>query len=136
MTDGTPTTDAVHELGERELDLLQALWRLGRPATVTEVHGELLAAGHEVAYTTVQTMLNRLVDKSRLTRDTTGRAHHYAPLLAREQAAGAAVERVLERFFGGSAEALASHLVESRLGREEAERIRRLLDAQRGEDPP
>jgi predicted transcriptional regulator len=126
----------MHELGERELDLLQALWRLGRPATVNEVHGELLSAGHEVAYTTVQTMLNRLVDKGRLTRDTSGRAHRYAPLLAREEAAGAAVARVLARFFGGSAEALASHLVESRLGREEAERIRRLLEAHRGEEPP
>lgn len=113
-------------LGERELDIMNVLWE-AREATVGEVHDALTASGLEVAYNTVQTMLNRLAVKGLVSRERSGRAFVYRPRLRRPAAAGRAVRSVIERFFGGSAEALAKHLVEGDLDAKELERMRRLI---------
>ena len=114
-------------LGDRELDLMNALWERGE-ATVAEVREDLAASGVEIAYTTVQTLLNRLTDKRIVARVRSGRAFVYRPLLHRPTAAGGAVSSLLDRFFGGSAAALARHLVEHDLDPDEIERLQRLLD--------
>jgi predicted transcriptional regulator len=118
------------QLGERELDILQTLWRL-RSATVTEVQMALREAGHEVAYTTVQTMPNRLEAKGYVVRDNTDRAHQYRPRLKEVTTVGGAVERLVNRFFGGSTEELAAHLVEKNLDADQLERLQMLIDQQR-----
>lgn len=124
----------MERLGERELDILQELWRRGT-ATVGEVHQGLIAreGEGELAYNTVQTMLNRLEAKGLVERITGDRAHRYRPLLKEDEAAGGAIQRLARRFFGGSAEALAVQLVENELGGEELERLRRLIDRLRQE---
>lgn len=118
------------ELGDRELDIMQVLWGLGK-ATVTEVHAALVERGDEVAYTTVQTMLNRLEAKRVVARDHSERAHKYRPLIKETAVVGGAIQRLTSRFFKGSAEALATRLVENDLGHEELERIQALIDAHR-----
>jgi predicted transcriptional regulator len=118
------------KLGERELDIMRALWRLGR-GTVSEVQEALGAEGHEVAYTTVQTMLNRLEAKGQVARDTAGKAHRYRPRLKEPAAAGSAVRALVDRFFGGSAEALATHLVERDLDGDTLDRLQAAIDEQR-----
>ncbi len=125
---------ANHKLGERELDLLQALWKLG-PATVAEVHQELLKGGHDIAYTTAQTMLNRLEAKGRVARDASDRAHRYRPLLKEPAAVTVAIKRLADRFFSGSVEELATHLVEKNLTPKQLERIRAMMDEHRKEPP-
>ena len=126
------TTDhAAEPLGERETDLLQTLWALGRPATVTEVHGSLADAGHRVAYTTVQTMLNRLEKKGRVNRSKAGKAHLYSAAVSEETVTQGALGRLLGRFFGGSAEALTSRLVGD-LDDDELARVQRLIEEARG----
>ncbi|MEM8993619.1 MAG: BlaI/MecI/CopY family transcriptional regulator [Acidobacteriota bacterium] len=128
----TPASpDSGEPLGDRETDLLQALWRLGRPATVSEVRSSLRGAGHAVAYTTVQTMLNRLEKKGRVARSKDGKAHLYAAAVSEESVTRGAVGRLLGRFFGGSAEALTSRLVGD-LDADELDRVRRLIDEARG----
>lgn len=125
-------SQAKPKLGERELDILQALWRLGQ-ATVAEVHQELLNEGHEVAYTTVQTMLNRLEAKGGVARDASDRAHRYRPLLKEPATMTVAIKRLADRFFSGSVEELATHLVEKNLTPKQLERIRLMIDEQRKE---
>jgi predicted transcriptional regulator len=121
------TMKANPKLGERELDILQALWKLGQ-GTVAEVHQELLNEGHEVAYTTVQTMLNRLEAKGRVARDASDRAHRYRPLFKEPAAVTAAIKLLAKRFFGGSVEELATHLVEKNLTPKQIERVRTMID--------
>ena len=120
-------------LGDREADIMQVLWDLDRQATVGEVHQALVDQGHDVAYTTIQTMLNRLEGKGRVRRERQGRAHHYTAAAARDTVARAAVSRVLDRFFDGSAATLASHLVGD-LDRDELERVRDIIEAARKEE--
>lgn len=119
-------------LGERELDIMQALWRLGR-ATVHDVQGHLRTQGAEVAYTTIQTMLNRLEAKGLVAREAVGRAHSYRPLTQEPAEVGGAIRRLTERFFQGSVEALAAHLVESDLDSAQLDRIQALIDERRKE---
>jgi BlaI family transcriptional regulator, penicillinase repressor len=108
----------------------EGVTRLGR-ATVSDVQGHLREQGVEIAYTTIQTMLNRLEIKNLVARDAAGRAHAYRPLVKEPAEVGGAIRRLTERFFQGSAEALAAHLVERDLDSGQLDRIQALIDAQR-----
>ena len=120
--------ESTKNLGERELDIMQALWRLG-PATVADVRMALHAQHKKVAYTTIQTMLNRLETKKLVARDTTDRVHRYRALLKQPKAVDSALKRLTQRFFEGSAEALVTRLVEKDLNGEQLERIQTLIDS-------
>jgi len=122
------------KLGERELDIMQSLWKLKR-ATVSQVQEDLRDQGEDIAYTTVQTMLNRLETKELVARDDSERTHRYYALLEEPTVAGGALRRLIERFFSGSTEALVARLVEKDLTAKELERIQDLIDKHRREEP-
>jgi predicted transcriptional regulator len=124
---------AKRKLGEREMDIMQTLWKLGQ-ATVAEAREALLKEGHEIAYTTLQTMLNRLEAKGVVTRDSSDRAHIYRPLLKEPATMTAAIKRLADRFFSGSVEKLATHLVENGLTPKQIERVRAMIDERRKEE--
>ncbi len=117
------------QLTPLELELMQALWA-GGPSTVAEVQGRM--AG-EQAYTTVQTMLNILERKGRVKHVLKGKAYVYRALVTREKAMGSAMRDMLQRMFGGSAEALLLSLMEAeRIEPEELERLaRKVAEAER-----
>ena len=94
-----------------ELDIMNVLWETG-PANVQTVQARL--EGRDLAYTTVQTMLNVLHRKGRVKRRLRERAFLYTPLLSRQVAVTQAVGDMIERFFGGSADSLVLNLVETR----------------------
>ncbi|HEX6085696.1 MAG TPA: BlaI/MecI/CopY family transcriptional regulator [Thermoanaerobaculia bacterium] len=118
-------------ISEGELDVMRAIWSLGREAAVGEIHEAMQQGGSELAFTTVQTMLQRLADKGQVRRRLVGRAYHYAPAVKEPAAARDALRKVVDRFFGGSAAELAAHLVEDELSDSDVRRIESLL-AQRG----
>ena len=93
-----------------ELKIMQVLWRLG-PSPVQAVQQELEG---ELAYTTVQTMLNVLERKGRVTRRLRGRAFEYRAAVSEEKTLGTAVADMVDRMFGGSPEELVMSLVKSR----------------------
>jgi predicted transcriptional regulator len=117
-------------LGERELDIMQVLWRL-KTATVADVQKALEERGEQIAYTTVQTMLNRLEAKNLVARDNADRVHRYRALLKQPSATDSALKRLTQRFFGGSSEALVTRLVEKDLTEEQIERVQSLIDEHR-----
>ncbi|HTS63624.1 MAG TPA: BlaI/MecI/CopY family transcriptional regulator [Candidatus Acidoferrales bacterium] len=111
-----------------ELEIMNVLWETG-PAGVQAVQSRLKS--RELAYTTVQTMLNILHRKGKVRRQLKERAYLYRPILSRERAVGQAVGDMLERFFGGSADSLVLSLVETRhLTPEKLARIQKLLETQ------
>jgi|UPI0004766326 BlaI family transcriptional regulator, penicillinase repressor len=93
-----------------ELKIMQVLWRLG-PCQVQMVQQELEGG---LAYTTVQTMLNVLERKGRVTRRLRGRAFEYRAAVTEEKTLGTAVADLVDRMFGGSPEELVMSLVNSR----------------------
>lgn len=109
-----------------ELEIMQVLWENGA-STVTEVIPKLKA---ELAYTTVQTMLMVLLRKGKVKRTQEGRAFRYRPVVSRERASGNAVEDLVRRMFGGSAEALLMAMVDTRqISARELERLARKVAA-------
>jgi BlaI family penicillinase repressor len=112
--------------GDRELDVMGVLWEIGS-GTVTEVRDKLDA---DLAYTTVLTILRNLEEKGVLTHTAEGRAHRYAPRVARDSARRRGVARLLDKLFQGSAEQLVAHLVDDEsLTPSELQRLRKQLDA-------
>jgi predicted transcriptional regulator len=83
-----------------ELACLKALWTL-REGNVKAVQ-EIVAQSRPLAYTTIMTVLDRLVRKGKLTRRKVGRAFVYSPEASREVMRKAAVRELVDGFFDGS----------------------------------
>ena len=78
-----------------ELEIMNVLWETG-PANVQTVQAHI--TGRELAYTTVQTMLNVLHRKGKVKRRLKDRAYQYRPVLSRQSAVSQAVGDMLDRF--------------------------------------
>jgi predicted transcriptional regulator len=87
-----------------ELLCLRALWSLGE-GNVKAVQ-QIVAESRPLKYTTIMTVLDRLVRKGMLARHKVGRSFCYAPQATRDAARRAAVRELLEGYFDGSEEAL------------------------------
>jgi len=98
-------------LTKLELQIMQVVWRKGA-STVSAVQEGL---EQQLAYTTVQTMLNILERKGKLKRKLRGRAYEYSATLTEARASGRAVRDLVDRMFGGSSEELVMSLIKSRL---------------------
>jgi predicted transcriptional regulator len=94
-----------------ELQLLEKLWELGQ-ASVREIQ-ESLPMRDRPAYTTVQTMIYRLEEKGAVRRiKKIGNAHVFEATLTRKAVHRRLIGDLLN-VFGGSAEPVVSHLVET-----------------------
>ncbi len=91
-----------------ELQCLRVLWANGE-ANVRQVRDGLLPT-RALAYTTVMTVLERLVRKGAVARRKEGRSFLYAPLLSRESLRRAAVRELVENLFDGSERELIRYL--------------------------
>lgn len=100
----------AEQLTPLELEIMHVLWETG-PANVQTVQQKLK---RELAYTTVQTMLNILHKKKKVNRTLKDRAYFYKPAVSRKQVISKHMNDVVERLFGGSAESLVMSLVETK----------------------
>jgi predicted transcriptional regulator len=97
-------------LTKLELQIMQVIWRHGA-STVSAVQEAL---PQDLAYTTVQTMLNILHRKGKLKRELHGRAFAYSATVTEAKASTHAVRDLVDRMFGGSSEELVMSLIKSR----------------------
>jgi BlaI family transcriptional regulator, penicillinase repressor len=111
-------------LGERELDVMTALWASGS-GTVAEVRDSL---DTPLAYTTVLTILRNLEAKGYVRHEEEGRAHRYFPRVKQKAAQRSALRRLVDTLFTGSPEALLAQLVDEHdLTADDLRRIARRL---------
>ena len=114
------------QLTPLELEIMKALWESG-PSTVQTVQRHL--HGRNLAYTTVQTMLNVLLRKHRVKRSLKQRAYFYRPTISRQRVAAQMIKDIVDRLFAGSAERLVMSMVETRdISTDELARLHRMLD--------
>ena len=102
-----PIPSPTAELGRREREILESLFRLGE-ASVADVRADLAQAP---SYSAVRTMLGHLEAKGFVTHRPDGRRFLYAPRVPIAQARRSALQHVLDTFFEGSEEALVTMLV-------------------------
>jgi predicted transcriptional regulator len=105
---GRPPRRALLDLAPLELDCLNTLWPMGE-GTVREIR-DRLAARLPRAYTTIMTIMDRLARKGIVERRKTGRAYVYRANLTAEEARAQALGHVVDKFFGGSKDALLAQL--------------------------
>ena len=105
MTEFDPT--------ERELEALKVLWDRGE-ATVREICDAMNAAGEDLAYTTVLSLLQVMEQKSLVAHRRQGKAYVYEPKVARERTLGSLAAGFLERVFDGSLDEYLVHALGTR----------------------
>jgi BlaI family transcriptional regulator, penicillinase repressor len=119
-----PRPKAEH-LTPLELEIMHVLWEIG-PANVQTVQHRL---DRDLAYTTVQTMLNILHRKGKVKRTLKDRAYFYKPAVSRSHVTRQHISDIVDRLFGGSAESLVMSLVETRhLTPQKLARLQKLLE--------
>jgi BlaI family penicillinase repressor len=93
-----------------ELQIMQVIWRQGSSGVSAVREG----LEQELAYTTVQTMLNILTRKGKLRRKLRGQAYEYSAIVTEARASSHAVSDLVQRMFRGSSEALVMSLIKNR----------------------
>jgi BlaI family penicillinase repressor len=120
-----PPAPALSALEARVMDIV---WRRGT-ATADDVLQDL---GGRLTNASVRTILRRIEAKGVLTHDVSGRVFIYRPALARQAVAGGLLRRVIDRFYGGSAEALVLGLLDGKmLDRRTLDRVSKHVDEAR-----
>lgn len=101
----------VKELTERELEIMHAFWR-GGELTAAQVRQQLAAAGRNLAYTTVATLVRILLDKGYLKQTNQQRPFTYRAARSFSDVSQRIVGDLVNRVFHGSRAALLLQLME------------------------
>jgi BlaI family transcriptional regulator, penicillinase repressor len=114
------------EILETEWDILDVLWDRQR-GTAREV-AEALTDKRGWAYSTVKTMLDRMVDKGLVAGRQVGNVWEYAPAMPRQKAQRWAWRRFVDVAFGGAvAPSLAFVARDTKLSKKDRAELRALL---------
>ena len=109
-------------LGKRALQIMDIVWSLGE-ATVRQVVNQL-EDGHQIAYTSVMTMMKNLAGKGVLSHREEDRTYFYKPLVSKKEVQKKMLKDLLDSAFQGSYEQLVNALVEPKgLTKEELKHI-------------
>lgn len=127
---------------DRELEILKILWIHGR-ASVRTVQDDLNRAGAQVAYSTVQTLLNIMEEKKGLVRHVVeGRTFVYIPKKSSDRTIRELTRRFVDRVFDGALDRVMVALIDSKSpSPDEFDRLRAMIDeaqkqaAERGPQP-
>jgi len=114
-------------LSQFEWQIMNHLWNVER-ASAREVM-EALPEKAQRAYTTIQTYLERLVDKGYVTKEKIGMVNFYTTEVPREEVVDGATNSFIERVFHGSGSSLAAYLLKNRnLDPEDLKKIQDILN--------
>lgn len=120
-------------LSDSEWTVMRAVWEAAevgadREVTAREVH-DRIGDSAEWAYTTVRTLLARLVGKRALGERKRGNQSFYSARITRGEARASALRSLVDRAFDGTFGSLVQHIVSTeRLSRREREQLERLID--------
>ena len=100
----------IKELTKAEEQVMHAVWKVGQGFA-----NEIVAAvGGDVAYNTVLTVVRVLEQKGFVGHETFNRANRYYPVVSREEYMQQMLGRMTNNYFGSSARALVSFLVDKK----------------------
>jgi BlaI family penicillinase repressor len=115
------------ELFETEWAILQAVWQF-EPCAAPTVQ-ETLKDEKGWAYTTVKTMMDRMVKKGLLKKEKIRNLYLYNSAVTRAQARKSEITRVLKRAFDGALTPMMQFLIEQEgLSKDELNQLRRFAD--------
>jgi len=97
-------------LGELETEIMEIIWHQKDVISVKDV-AEVLARKRKIAYTTVMTIMTRLVNKSVLVRHLNGSSYLYKPKLTKEQFIAKAVHGIFSTAVSTLGDGVLSHFI-------------------------
>jgi len=107
--------------------VMEAVWTRGR-ATAADVVADLVDA-RDWNHRTIRTLLARLVEKGALGATADGNRYIYTPAVTRRECVRSEGRSFLEKVFAGDVRSLLLHFAkESRMSREDIDRLKRMLD--------
>ncbi|MCG8651881.1 MAG: BlaI/MecI/CopY family transcriptional regulator [Pirellulales bacterium] len=119
------------ELTKLEWVLMDALWEAGQ-ATASDLQKRLVDE-QGWAYSTVKTMLDRLVEMDHAKARRVGNVYEYSPKSRRPTVVGRVVDDLKDRLFQGAAAPFIQCLIErSELSADEIDQLRAILDEHQG----
>ncbi|MDB5349809.1 MAG: blaI 2 [Planctomycetota bacterium] len=119
-------------LSDAERDVLRALWDEG-PGTVRQIRTRLNARGRTWAYTTVLTLLQRLLAKDCVSSDTSGSAHVFRAEASRDDLLQDRLQVLARELCDGASAPLVLALVKNHaFSPEEIAKFRAILDGHDG----
>lgn len=117
-------------LSDAEWRIMNAVWHCAEPLSARRVLEEV-EDDTGWAYTTVKTMMDRLVDKGALNGRLVGNTMAYTARLSRAQARGDAARSLVSKAFDGAVGPLVHYLVTAEeLSDEERDELRSMLERQ------
>ena len=121
-----PKSD-LPELTKAEFDILRLLWKSGQ-LTVRELHDQL-TQNYQWAYSTTKTMMDRMVKKQLLKRESFHGVFLYRPMLSRPKGFARLIQFFTERVLETDYDAVVSLFSRSQaLTPSEIEELARLLN--------
>ncbi|MBC8193163.1 MAG: BlaI/MecI/CopY family transcriptional regulator [Candidatus Marinimicrobia bacterium] len=122
---------SLDALSQFEWLIMNHLW-INDKASAREVM-ESMPEEAQRAYTTIQTYLERLVDKGYLAKEKIGMVNFYTTQVPREEVVDGATNSFIERVFQGSGSSLAAYLLKNKsLNPDDLQKIKDILE--KGED--
>jgi BlaI family penicillinase repressor len=101
----------VETLTKPEWEIMKKIWQNGK-STVRDIY-ESLPQNHRRAYTTIQTYMERLVDKKFLKKEKIGLVNFYTAAIREADMLKRETNHVLKRAFDGSVSKMAAFLFDS-----------------------
>ncbi len=95
-------------LGNLESEVMDIVWQSHSPISVREVT-ESLQTKRSIAYTTIMTIMGRLVEKGLLSRRLYGTSYLYQPRLSREKFMAKAVHNIFTTAVSSLGEEVATY---------------------------
>jgi BlaI family transcriptional regulator, penicillinase repressor len=117
------------KLTEAEWQIMNALWHK-HPATARDIM-DRLPVGVNWAYTTIKTLLTRLVEKKAVGEVKQGNTSVYEPMVSQRKARLSALGSLLDQAFDGAVGPLVHFLAEEeQLTAKEKEELLRILESE------
>lgn len=116
-------------LGELESEIMEIIWRQKSPVSVKDVI-EILSKRRQIAYTTVMTIMARLVNKGVLVRHLNGPSYLYKPKVTREQFIAKAVHGIFSSAVSTLGEEVLTHFVKEiqKINPKKRQQLLKILD--------
>lgn len=115
-------------LGELESDVMEIIWQSKGPISVRTVT-QSLQKKRQIAYTTVMTIMGRLVEKGLLKRQEFGKAYIYQPTFSKEKFLTRITRQIIKNFVANFGDAAVAHFAEEveKLAPEKRKELKKIL---------
>lgn len=116
-------------LGELEKEIMEVVWISSKPVAVKEVLDNLQNK-RKIAYTTVMTIMVRLVDKGVLTRKLASSSYLYEPKLSQEKFIAQSVHNIFTSVISTFGREAAAHFIKEiqKLNPQKRKELLKILD--------